>query len=150
MKTNMRFSDDLEENQQEINNEGWSTPKLVGFWFLVIMLAWILGGMLTSCKKKEIKPQEQQTVQPSEPKGNMEGEYIWFAGDTAVSNLILTTDYLNKYNPSIGFNCDRYSLNHPISDSYGESSNMMIFSANWNKDTINISTNHWYRFVRKK
>lgn len=114
-------------------------------------LLFILLVCITSCKKKESKPEEQVVTQPIKAKGAMEGEYIWFAGDSIVSNLVLTTDYIDIYNPTVMYNCDRYSLNQYISNSYGESRDMMIFRSGYNKDTITTSSNNrWFKFYKKK
>lgn len=147
MKSNMRFQNEVEESSVP----SWlDIAKSYGSTIILTIAILVAFVFLSGCKKSTKQPEPAPIEQPQPTKGNMEGEYIWFAGDTAVANLKLTTDYLNKYNSLIGSNVDRYDLNQSIGDSYGEATNKMIFAASWNKDTINISTNHWYRFVRKK
>ncbi len=147
MKTNMRFQNEPDES---LIPSWLDIAKSYGGTILLTVAILAAFVFFSGCKKSSKTPEPAPIEQPQPVKGNMDGEWIWFAGDTAVSNLILSTDFLNKYNPTIGSNVDRYNLNQSIGDSYGEATNKMIFAANWKSDTINISTTHWYRFYRKK
>lgn len=113
------------------------------FWLILIFTCLLLGA---SCKKTTKQPQEELVSTPEPAKGKMEGIYQWYAGDSATSDLVLTTNILNcQYCAFVGY--DYYYSNLDVAKG-GQA--YYICTNGYNKDSLSFGYHSKvFKYVRK-